>query len=462
MMNGMYAATFVQDESNTDEYWTHFYGACGYTINHQYAFPTTKIKFRLDDRGIMMPREIHLTGPLTAKEEDSWQTQIFTHEDGEKWLQAKRVARVTGGLSTELDDHFSGTHLTTEQFAIAAYRNLRLNPVAALLFPHLKEVVLVNHTADRILIGLAKPRKLESPIRAGGVIPWLEDLINRATNNLMFERGGYIPQASAMTNPGINERVRDMLGVQNWHDWKPMEPVSDVHYFPRAQNAFWEMLGEYVDTYIDDNIEGIRDHWFEIYYFSKDLVEHAVPLFLSDVEFSGLGEREKALAKERLDWYQRRYSVNPKSPRETFDGELKVLSPITLSMEFSPDDVDNLKQACRYIIMMATFMHSFVNEHQYDDIGEVLYNSLGLRFGDGEDGVMAPESDTRISPDPTRSTQMMWFSNLLSRTEYGFIMRNEENDINPKLKQMLERSKEEIELGGKGMLIENIESRTNI
>ena len=75
---------------------------------------------------------------------------------------------------------------------------------------------------------------------------------------------------------------------------------------------------------------------------------------------------------------------------------------------------------------------------------------------------MAPESDRRISPDPLRATQMMWFSNLLSRTEYGFIVRNEEGDINPKLREGLERYRDKIELGGNGVLIKNIESRTNI
>jgi hypothetical protein len=42
---------------------------------------------------------------------------------------------------------------------------------------------------------------------------------------------------------------------------------------------------------------------------------------------------------------------------------------------------------------------------------------------------MAPESDLSIAPDATRSTQMMWFSNLLSRTEYGFILKNEQGDM---------------------------------
>ena len=139
------------------------------------------------------------------------------------------------------------------------------------------------------------------------------------------------------------------------------------------------------------------------------------------------------------------------------------MSPITTSPHYDPDkpeDLQNLKQACRYIIMTATFMHSWVNEHQYEDIGEVLYSCLGLRFGEKESGVMAPESDLSIAPDLTRSTQMMWFSNLLSRTEYGFITRNEENDINPVFRDMLLAKKGEF--ASLGVNVADIESRTNI
>ncbi len=460
MMNGMNAATFIQDPQNPSQYWTYLYGACNYDINDEYAFPTVDIKFELDARDIMMPKEIHLTGPLTSNETDPWKREAFTCEEGEKWLQAKRVARVTGALSAELDDHFTSTHLVTEQFAIAAYRNLRLSPIAALLFPHLKEVILVNHSANSILVGPADPPPPLSPIRDGGIILWLEDQIANFFNKVAFETGSYIPLATAITHEGINQRTRDLLGVQDWKGWKPMEPLSSRHNFPRAQRAFWRMLGEYLDLFFEENLEEIKAHWYEVYCFSNDLVTHSVPLYLSDVDLESLPPKERELAEQRLQWYQHRYSLNMDVDRDEVNGELKVLSPITHSEEFRAEDLDNLKEACRYIIMIATFMHSFVNEHQYDDIGEVLYSSLGLRFGDGPDGILAPESDTRISPDLTRSTQMMWFSNLLSRTEYGFIERNEEGDINPLLVKMLNDAKEEIEKNG--MLIANIESRTNI
>ena len=43
--------------------------------------------------------------------------------------------------------------LNVEQYAIAAHRNLRRSPLRWLLMPHLREVVLINHSASKFLIG---------------------------------------------------------------------------------------------------------------------------------------------------------------------------------------------------------------------------------------------------------------------------------------------------------------------
>lgn len=460
MMNGMSAATFEKDDQGF--YWTHWYGACDYEISDQreYASPSARIRFQLHDNGVMMPDEIHLMGPLKASETSPFQTRVFTPDDGEQWLEAKRVARVTAALSNEVDDHFTGTHLTTEQFAIAAYRNLQLSPIAALLFPHLKEVALINHSADSILLGPKIPPKPRSMMRDGGFLIWLQDKIDRALNKLAFESGGYIPQATAYTHQALESRTQDLLGVQDWKTWKPMESLSERHIFPRAQQCYWNILGDYLDQYFSENIEAIKEHWHEIHSFSTDLVKHSVPVYLSNKDLNLLTPEAKELAEERLSWYEKRYHFDRQQARDTIDGELKTVSPITHSREFSEEGFENLKDACRYIIMISTFLHSFVNEHQYDDIGEVEYSSLGLRYGTSDTGVLSPESDDSISPDLTKSTQMMWFSNLLSRTEYGMIVRNEEGDLNPLLIDLLKEQSEQMK--NFGMPIENIESRTNI
>jgi hypothetical protein len=62
------------------------------------------------------------------------------------------MARVSATLETELGNHLGQCHLNIEQYAIAACRNLRHSPLRWLLMPHLREVVLINHSASSFLV----------------------------------------------------------------------------------------------------------------------------------------------------------------------------------------------------------------------------------------------------------------------------------------------------------------------
>lgn len=427
IMNGMNRGSFLPDKDEPNTFWIKYFGICNYEHNNEYALPTTEIKFEILENKLPRPLAIHLTGPTNAFDKNPWQKKEVSNSDGEEWLYAKRVARVAGGFCTEVDEHFTGTHLNTEQYAIAAYRNFRKNPIACLLFPHLKEVALINHSADNIIIH------------------------------------GYIPSATALTENGIHTRTRDILGMQDWKNWHPMKVLCEQHDCAKADWLFWNVLVDYVEDFFDKNLNDIKLHWREVYNFSKDLVEHAVPVFLSNVELGRLSPNERMLAEDRLEYYSFQYGFDKTATREVVNGELKAVSPITEAIRFEDallDDVQNIKEACCYAIMMATYMHTWINEHQYDDMGEVLYNCGGLRYGDKEHGIMAPESDLSIAPDLTRSTQMLWLTNLLSRTEYGFITKNEEGDVNPVFSRMLLARKDEF--AKLGVDVHAIESRTNI
>ena len=61
---------------------------------------------------------------------------------------------------------------------------------------------------------------------------------------------------------------------------------------------------------------------------------------------------------------------------------------------------------------------------------------------------------------PGVSMPWLWFTNLLSRTEYGFITRNEENDVNPHFARLLEERRDAF--AALGVDVDAIESRTNI
>lgn len=427
MMNGMNRGTFLPDSENPAHYWIKYFGICNYDHGDEYALPTVEIKFKLKDDGFPLPIEIHITGPTNAYDKDPWQKKVFTPASGDEWMYAKRVARVNGAFSTEVDEHFSGTHLNTEQYAIAANRNLRLNPIACLLLAHLRSVELINYSADTVLIK------------------------------------EYIPSATALTEKGLHERCRDLLGMQDWKDWQPMKVINNVHYCARAEQMFWGVVNEYVDKFFAENLEGIKKHWREVHLFSQDLVTHAVPVFLSNVDMDKLSVEERKLAEERFEYYAYQYGFDVNAKRATVNGELKVVSPITNSDTYEnaqPGDMDNLNKICKYAIMMATYMHTWINEHQYDDLGEILYSSGGLRYGQKKEGILAPESDLGIAPDLTRGTEMLWLTNFLSRTEYGFITRNEEHDVNPLFaKMLLAKEKEFLDVG---VDVNTIESRTNI
>ena len=429
MMNGMNRGYFEQDPERPDLYWARYFGKCWYDANDTYALPDVDMCFELKPDKLPIPVEIQLTGRLSKHDSDPFQKRTFTPDDGDKWAYAKRIARVTGGFCTEVEEHYAGTHLNAEQFAIAAYRNLKLNPIAALLLPHLKEVSLINFQAASVLIS---------------------------------DKDGYIPHATAVTERGLNQRTRDILGFQDWKGWKPMEPRNERHTYARAEQLFWQVTGEYVDAFFAKQEPQIRKHWHEIFCFSEDLVNHAVPVAFTSPQDTP-GNEWESLRKRRFDYYCGQYRFDPGQSRPKIDGETRAMSRITEASSFdkaAPEDLQNLKDACRYAIMNATFMHTWINEHQYDDIGEVLYSSLGLRYGDGSDGIMAPESDYRISPDLKFSTGMLWFSNFLSRTEYGFITREPVHDVNPLFVQLLELKREKFnELD---VDIDSIECSTNI
>lgn len=428
VMNGMNRACFVPDADNPNHYWANYFGKGYYDGNHEYALPDCAMKFALKPNGLPQPLEINTTGPLNAFNRDWWQQHKFTPADGEKWLQAKRVVRVNGGFSAEVDEHFASTHVNTEQYAMTVYRNLRLSPLAMLLYPHVKEVVLINHSADSILLN------------------------------------GYIPQASALSYEGLLARCKDTMGMLDWKGFTCTKPISDAHNSAKAENLFWRITHDYVSWFIHNHLDGIKKYWYEVYCCSEDLLNHAVPVFLSDVDLDALDPRDRERRLAMKAYFKHQYAFDETLDRPVRNGITPAVSAITLHQHF-PDDqaeeaISDLIQLCTYIIFIASYMHTWANERQYDDIGEVLYCSLGLRFGEKESGILAPESDLSIAPDLTRSTEMMYFSNLLSRTGYGYITANEDGDINPYFSNLLLSKKEEF--AALGVKAEAIESRTNI
>jgi hypothetical protein len=144
--------------------------------------------------------------------------------------------------------------------------------------------------------------------------------------------------------------------------------------------------------------------------------------------------------------------------RSEHKGKKKAVSAITNSIEANNDGIANLKQVCRYVIHHTTFMHWWSNSKQYDEGGELRFNALGLRYGDN--GIFTGEEDDSVLPPPKDASMQLWISYMLSNSGFGFILKNEEKDIHPRLIELLKKYKSEFD--ELGVDISKIPSRTNI
>lgn len=425
ILNGMSASILDRDPRNPNRLWLHHHWN-SYEQDSTHAMPNVDVWFELRD-GLPIPVEIKLQFRVPGREDANAPLQPPIHvtpADGDRWLQAKRAARVSAALHAELEPHLSQTHLNVEQYAIACYRNLRANPVRMLLHPHTKEVVLVNREANGWLLG---------------------------------DRG-YIARSTAFRAAGVLKRIRQSVGGLDWKNWQPRRILSERHMYAKAAHAFWQVLTDYVDWYFEQHRAEIEANWFEVHRFSNDLVEHSVPLFLCAF-LQGWRDSQRGKAGPPLgDWFEPSERIDLTVQRVVKDGVELALTPITHSDTCDEAGWENLKQVCRYVIYHATFAHNWSNSRQFDDGGELVYNGLGLRMG--ENGIFAPESDPSISPPPDEATEQIWFACLLARTPYGFLLVNEEHDIHPHFIELLRQRS--AEFAALGLDLTTIQSRINI
>ncbi len=384
-MNGMLAGPLDRDPEDPEQFWIYHHWN-SYEQDGIHCLPNVAIRFGVrDDQLVPVRIDLWMREPGATAPNSPTTHHRITPEDA-TWAAAKRIARISATLDVELGSHLAQCHLNVEQYAIAGQRHLRRNPIRWLLFPHLREVVLINHSANSFLIG---PE-------------------------------GYITRASALTEDGINARVVHLMGSYDWKGWAPAPPISDKHHYARAANLFWGLLSEHVDTFVEEHRAQIEANWIEVERFSDDVVRHSAPFF-------ACGFIRSHVIEDGADWFQKRERMDLHAEREVHDGVARVVSPI--------ETVEDLAQVCKYVIFMATFRHAWANNKQWDDGGEVLYTCLGLRWG--PDGVLVPEDDLRVAPEPGHATEMLWISYMLSKTQYGFLLRNEEEDVHPRFVDML-------------------------
>jgi hypothetical protein len=399
MLNGFNPVIFKQDKNNPSLYTTAFNGE-QFELTGKIDLPNYKVKFELKNEQLL-PIEI----TLQFREDNCTQInpplkepQTYTPADGNKWLQAKRVVRATHlGVLGEVKGHLSQSHFNMEQYAIAFFRNVRKSPLRDFLFPHLKEVVHINKFGRRILMD---PKE--------GFFAKLEPMI---------------------INPDMLKWVRSNMGSYDWTDWQPRKPLCESHTFAKLGNLYWDILTTHVDAFFATNHDEIVKNWDEILRFSDELVQHSVPYVSLTMEQVDDGD----------EWYDLNEIEHSSNPRLEIDGEVKAVRPITSSTQPTQQDLENLKQVCKYVIYQCTFWHSWIHNEHNAEFGELKYGDL-LR-----NGSMGEEDDETVLPGRDVASIILAVSNMLTNFNYGYMLKNEDGDIPPDLIELIESKKAEFE-----------------
>ncbi len=414
-LNGMNPCLFKRHKTNPNQFkvtfnWDTYEKDDNHDLNNVEAFFELK-------QGKLLPTAI----TVQSRYPDSYAPHsrlkdpvTYTPSDGDKWQQAKRIFRTNALFASELIEHYIKAHLQMEQYTLAAFRNLRQNPLRLMLFPHLKSLININRRADDVLV---------SPTT------------------------GYVSNAGPLTANSVVQVCHDTMATYDWKGWKPRQAICETHYFAKVANLYWQVVTEYIDLFFEDYREGIVEEWTEIRRLSDDLVEHSV----------AYQPPRGIIAQTDSDyeWYDNNELDKPDIPRATVNGTVKATRPITKTDQPGAGDIENLKEFCRFIIYHITLWHSWVNDSQTDEGGEVFYSSLALR-----NGSFGSEKDPTIAPDLIEATNLLYTVNVLTAIKYGYILKNEDGDIPEELRTTLMRYKKDF--ADLGYNIGNIRSLINI
>ncbi|PCJ19938.1 MAG: hypothetical protein COB04_04955 [Gammaproteobacteria bacterium] len=334
------------------------------------------ISYRVRDTGANPPKY----GP---------ETTVTPNDDPARWDTAKEYYRIAEFIDGQVKGHLGRSHLNVGQYSIALYRNIQKSPIFQLLHPHLKGVSAINTFGKEVIFG--------------------------ATGILVV---------SPLTLESLVTCMHDDLGDCDWKNWSPRTEVSDQHSYARVQNTYWNVVKEHVNTYFEIHEAKIAKDWKEIYYFSKDLVEHSVayaPTPLADGE----------------EWFDTNEVSDSRGSNQ------KSASAITNALSNPPsEDVENLKQACCYAIYHATIWHDWRNDNQKNYGGEVDYARFAIDY------------------EVEEAAFQLFIVNLLVDVKYGYLSKNEDEDIPRNFVHLLKKALPEFEK--EGYDLRDLRSRINI
>lgn len=164
---------------------------------------------------------------IQCRQQPGADNPIFTPVDLCSWLIAKTIVEVADGNYHETITHLGRTHLLTEPFVLATYRQLAANhPLGLLLRPHFEGTLLINDLARR---GLINP---------GGVV---DDLL-----------GGTIESSRTLTVRGLaNYGFNDGMLPATFRE-RGVEDASILPNYPYRDDAllYWQATRRWVAAYL--------------------------------------------------------------------------------------------------------------------------------------------------------------------------------------------------------------------
>ncbi len=321
--------------------------------------------------------------------------EVRTFRPGDPdWDAAKRVARSSyHNVVGRLHAHLGRSHFDMEQYAVAFFRHVRKSPMRKLMFPVLNELLDVDAIGRKILLAPGAVLSMTEPITLGAQVKW----------------------------------VTSMLGGYDWKGWRPRQPICETHRYAKLAGIWWKALGEYVGDFFRTHRAGLVAEWGEIRAFSDEVVRHSVPALAR-----GLEEPQ----------FDRRFYDEGEIPGWRLEGKTKgrcAVTPITTSETPTDACLANLEQLCRYIMFQMTLWHSWMHNELLQDLGEMRFSGVLTN------GSLGPESDDRLVANPIVSAVVLGSTYALSDFRYGFILANEEGEVDPALIAKLESVRGEME-----------------
>ena len=329
--------------------------------------------------------------------------QRFTVRAGEpNWGAAKAVARCQLLLHGAVDGHILRTHFQTEAFAVAAFRNLRRNPIRRLIAPHLQEIVAQDHDGDSFAWG---PE-------------------------------GILVHLSALTPSALQERMARLPSGWCWSTVAPRPVLHPSHRFARAEALFWRLVHGVVSDFVRAHEAEIVAEWAEVHRFSADLhgrspVYHPYP------------------ADPRI----LRPPLTPPAPGP--DGVRRCQRPLTQTDRPASGESDDLVQLLTVVIPTAPFLHRWTHDGQYEAGGELRYATFALRGGS-----LGDEGDPALWPTPAAMIEGIATNSVGMHVDHGRLLADESGDVWPPLKAAVAAAR--ADFLALGVDVDRLRSRINL